>query len=111
MSGPAYLVSLTADAEADLEAIFESLRTRASAAIAERLLDELLTAVETLESFPDRGVVPTELADLGIREFRQLVVQTYRLIYRAHEGAVTVMEIADGRQDMQCLLERRLLAP
>ena len=76
---------------------------------AESLLNELLDCASTLEHFPDRGSVPSELAQLGIRGFRQLIFQTYRLIYRVTGGSVFVHVIADGRRDMQQLLERRLL--
>jgi toxin ParE1/3/4 len=38
-----------------------------------------------------------------------LVVHVYRLIYRVLERRVIVMVVADGRQDMQRLLQRRLL--
>jgi toxin ParE1/3/4 len=54
--------------------------------------------------------VPKELDALGIREFRQILVESYRLIYRLSGKIVFVMVIADGRRDMQALLERRLLS-
>lgn len=53
--------------------------------------------------------MPGELAPLGIKDFRQLVFQTYRVIYRVVANGAFVLVIADGRQDMQTLLERRLL--
>lgn len=104
----AFKVEITEAAEHDLQAIFDD-GTRTSATAAERLLDALLEAVATLESFPDCGAVPSELVQLGIQDFRQLVVQTYRLNYRVLGKTVFVVVIADGRQDMQRLLERRLL--
>lgn len=104
-----YEVELTEAAERDLQVIFEDLQARASPAVAERFLDQLLDVVGSLERLPDRGAVPAELAGLGIRDFRQLVVETYRLVYRVLGNKVFVMIVADGRQDMQLILERRLL--
>lgn len=78
---------------------------------ADALLDDLLASIATLERFPERGAIPDELAKLGMREFRQLVFQAYRLIYRVIGDEVYVLLIADGRRDMQALLERRLLQP
>jgi toxin ParE1/3/4 len=104
-----YEVEITEAAERDLQAIFDDLQDRASPAVAERFLDQLLEAVATLERLPDRGAVPAELAELGVRDFRQLVIETYRLIYRVFANKVFVMLVADGRQDMQRILERRLL--
>lgn len=45
-----------------------------------------------------------------MREFRQVNFKPYRLIYRVVGNDVIVYIIADGRRDMQSLLERRLLS-
>jgi toxin ParE1/3/4 len=102
-------VRLTRGAEIDLEVLHGYAKNNRSAEQADALLDNLLAAIETLETFPLRGSVPKELDALGIREFRQILVEPYRLIYRPSGKAVYVMVIADGRRDMQALLERRLL--
>ena len=101
-------VRLTRGAEIDLEALLGFVKDNRSAEQADVLLDRL-AAIETLETFPLRGSVPKELDALGIREFRQILVEPYRLIYRLSGKTVFVMVIADGRRDMQALLERRLL--
>lgn len=102
-------VRLTRGAEIDLEALHFYVKDNRSAEQADVLLDRLLTAIETLETFPLRGSVPKELDALGIREVRQILVEPYRLIYRVSGKTVFVVVIADGRRDMQALLERRLL--
>jgi toxin ParE1/3/4 len=102
-------VELTADAENDIEAIHAYLAEKRSAKDADRLLDECLGAVEALECFPLPGAIPKELDALGIGEFRQILLQPYRLIYRVVSAKVFILVIADGRRDMQALLERRLL--
>lgn len=103
-------VRLTRAAEIDLEALHGYMKDNRSGERADALLDQLLAAIETLETFPLRGSVPKEIDALGIREFRQILVEPYRLIYRVGVNTVFVMVIADGRRDMQALLERRLLA-
>ena len=103
-----FTVYILKSAERDMLEIAEDIARRGSEVTAERLLNGLLDCVSTLEHFPDRGSVPSELAQLGIREFRQFIFQTYRLIYRVEGGSVFVHVIADGRRDMQQLLERRL---
>ena len=103
-----FTVYIVRSAEQDMLEIAEDVARRASEFTTERLLNELLDCASTLEHFPERGSIPGELAQLGIREFRQLIFQTYRLIYRVHGGSVFVHVIADGRRDMQPLLERRL---
>jgi len=104
-----YRVELTHGAQADLEALHAYVAEHGSPEQAEELLDALLDRVETLEQFPERGAIPKELAALGITEFRQLLFPPYRLIYRVIGKAVFVSIIADGRRDMQALLQQRLL--
>jgi toxin ParE1/3/4 len=43
------------------------------------------------------------------REYRQTFFKAYRLIYRVIGRRVYAYLIADGRRDMQALLEQRLL--
>jgi toxin ParE1/3/4 len=92
-------VRLTRGAEIDLEALHGYVKDNRSVEQADSLLDRLLAAIETLETFPLRGSVPKELGALGIREFRQILVEPYRLIYRLSGKTVFVMVIADGRRD------------
>lgn len=109
MPHPPFAVELTAGAEADLEAIFDYLSAARDIQDAARFLDRIVEKLETLEHFPERGNVPKELEALGISEFRQILHGSYRLIYRIIDRRVIVSIIADGRRDMQALLERRLL--
>ena len=55
-----------------------------------------------------RGTYPNELMAVGIREYREIYFKPYRIIYRMIEQQVYIMVIADGRRDMQTLLQRRL---
>jgi len=109
MAKTGYEVRLTLGAEEDLAAIYDYLAEHRSPDDAEALLGALLAKIGDLEQFPLRGSVPKELAPLGIREFRQILLPPYRLIYRVIGKSVFVTLIADGRRDMQALLARRLL--
>ena len=63
----------------------------------------------SLSEFPERGVYPKELLELGIRDYREIFFKPYRVIYRVTDDVVHVLLIAEGRRDMQTLLQRRLL--
>lgn len=102
-------VELTQGAENELDAIHDYFDEHRSVDAAEALLDSFLEKIPTLERDPDRGSVPKELEALGVREFQQILLDTYRLIYRVIGSKVVILVIADGRRDMQALLERRLL--
>lgn len=102
-------VVLTADAEQDLEDIYDHIATYDSRQSADYVLDRLLKVSEDLAAFPERGSAPKELRSLGIQEYRQVFFKPYRVIYRIAGERVVVYVIADGRRDMQMLLARRLL--
>ncbi len=104
-----YEVLLTAGAQRDLEAIYDYIAETDGQARANHVLDRLLEVSKRLAEFPERGAYPKELLALGIREYRQLFFQPYRLIYRVIGQQVFITLIADGRRDMQALLARRLL--
>lgn len=104
-----FAVVLTAGAEQDLVSIHGYLSDAEGRAQAERLLDALLAVAATLSGFPERGSIPKELIGLGITEYRQVMLQRYRLIYRTTGSDVIIHVIADGRRDMQSLLSNRLL--
>jgi toxin ParE1/3/4 len=62
-----------------------------------------------LSESPERGAYPKELLALGIRDYREIFFKPYRILYRVLDKNVYVLLIADGRRDMQSLLQRRLL--
>lgn len=101
-------VILTEDAERDLEQIYDYIFGQGDHAEADRILDKIEQALGRLARHPNRGSYPKELLDLGIREYRQIIFDPYRLIYRVIDDRVIVYLIADGRRDMQDLLTRRL---
>lgn len=110
MTARRYGVELTQGAEDDLEEIHRyRLQVRGSDD-ADALTGEFLTVIDSLEAVPERGAIPRELEGLGIKEFRQVLLRQFRLIYRIIDSRVVILVIADGRRAMQTLLERRLLA-
>jgi toxin ParE1/3/4 len=111
MAGDAgkFQIVLVKGAEQDLEGIHDYIAEFDCVANANKVLDQLMDAVETLARFPERGSYPKELVALGIKEYRQTMFKAYRMIYRVTGTQVLVYLIADGRRDMQSVLARRLL--
>lgn len=66
------------------------------------------TVVNSLNDFPKRGRFPKELLNLGIRQYRQIIVKPYRIIYEILAEQVIVHAVLDGRRDIQTLLTQRL---
>ena len=104
-----FVVYLTVDAARDLEELKRYIAKHDAPVKAEHVLTSLEKAFGSLSESPDRGVYPKELLALGIREYREIFFKPYRVVYRVLGNAVHVLLVADGRRDMQALLQRRLL--
>ena len=72
-------------------------------------LDELQSAISTLETMPERGHWVPEMLAVGMKTHRELSHPPYRIIYQIREQAVFVFTIIDSRRDLQSLLKKRLL--
>jgi len=101
---------LTDDAAEDLNDIYQYIEANDSLESANYLLDNIESLLETLSEQPFRGNYPSELAALGIKEFRQILFKPYRLIYGITGDQTIIYCILDGRRDIQSVLERRLLS-
>lgn len=103
-------VVVTEDALRDLDDIHVFVASQDGVVRADRLLDAVHAVLAKLSDFPERGEYPPELSALGIKQFRQVHHKPYRMIYQVTQGVVSVLLVADGRRDMQALLQRRVLA-
>ncbi len=104
----AFQVFLTDDASADLEDLYAYIESHDVPGKADYVLDQMETIFSTLSENPHRGVYLKELLAVGLREYREIFFKPYRIIYRVMAETVYVLLIADGRRDMQTLLQRRL---
>tara|TARA_B110000967_G_scaffold195940_1_gene225983 strand:+ start:143 stop:469 length:327 start_codon:yes stop_codon:yes gene_type:complete len=104
-----YQVFLTDDAACDLEELFDYIEDYDTLEKADYVVDKIEEAFSSLSDNPERGAYPKELLAVGLREYREVYFKPYRIIYRIIAQHVYVMVIADGRRDMQILLQRRLL--
>ena len=102
-------VLLTRGAERDLAQLYGFLAAAESSARADAVLARIVASISRLQTAPTRGSFPPELLALGIREYRQLVLRPWRIIYRVDGAFVHVYLIADSRRDLQALLARRLI--
>ncbi|MEH6649450.1 MAG: type II toxin-antitoxin system RelE/ParE family toxin [Motiliproteus sp.] len=104
-------VFLTDDASRDLEELYDYIETHDTPERADYVLNQIEEAFSSLSDNPDRGAYPKELLAIGLRDYREIYFKSYRIIYRIIADNAYVVVIADGRRDMQALLQRRLLQP
>lgn len=80
---------------------------RAAGALGERILNR----VESLADQPLQGRMVPELLRLGLRQFRELIVAPYRVVYRVEDKRVLILVVVHGARDVEPLLHRRLVRP
>lgn len=102
-------VLLVEDAESDIEDIWRDVAAADGIEKADRLIDALEEACGWLREAPYWGNVPKELQGLGMTEYRETHHKPYQIISRVFESRVIIFCVADGRRDVQSLLDRRLL--
>jgi toxin ParE1/3/4 len=104
-----FKVLLTNDAAQDLDELYDYIARHDAPRKADYVLEQIEKTFSKLSEFPERGAYPNELLAIGVREYREIFFKPYRIIYRVMNKNVYVLLIADGRRDMQSLLQRRLL--
>lgn len=107
MSPRYYRVDWADVARWDLLGIVEYLADRNPDAAA-AALEKLKRKASTLKTAPRRGRVIPELQRLQIREYRELVIAPYRMIYRISGRRVLVLGIFDSRRNLEDVLLDRL---
>jgi len=104
-----FSVLFTDDAVHDLEQLYDYIDQHDVPGKADYVLEQIEKVFSGLYENPRRGVYPNELVSIGIKEYRELFFNPYRIIYRIIEKKVVVLLIVDGCRNMQELLQRRLL--
>lgn len=105
-----YQVNMFEQAEQDIKDIYYYVAYKDSKANALKLIDDLESACLKLENFPERGMVPIELKEIGVIDYLQINCFSYWIICQIEQQQVFIHAVLDGRRDMPALLERRFLS-
>ncbi len=103
-----YKVLIDPEAKRDLKEIFLYIALNDSVSYANKLLDSLEKTLYKLEKFPDRGHIPQELRQTGIKRYLEILHRPYRIIYEIDESNVYIHCVLDGRRNIQEILSERL---
>jgi toxin ParE1/3/4 len=101
-------VRFTKAARQDLEEIYNWIAEHDAPAKAEYVLGRLSAATEKMTAMPGAGSRPLELPPGMKADCRQIFFKPYRVIYQITRTEIVIHLIADGRQNLQSLLLRRL---
>ena len=95
-------VTWSSEALDDVEAIAEYIE-RDSPVYARAVVQKILATTRKLQRFPRAGRTVPELDDDAIRE---LLVYSYRIIYRVRDQTVLVAAVIHGRRELEPFVER-----
>ncbi|QNH15031.1 ParE toxin of type II toxin-antitoxin system, parDE [Xanthomonas sp. SS] len=63
-------------------------------------VNRLIDAAESLQAFPERG---REVPEAGNPAVRELLFQSYHIIYRSHGAVVEILAIVHGARDLSLM--------
>ena len=104
-----YKVIIDPLAKLDLKEIFIFVAINDSIQSANKLLDGLEEACYKLEKYPERGHIPPELRQTGIKNYLEIHYKPYRIIYEIERNLVYIHSVLDGRRNIQEILNNRIL--
>lgn len=93
----------------DLLEIIDYVAGRDSLNAAEDLHEQIMGAVDGLETMPTRCRVVPELHTESIDAYRELLVGSYRIMFGLRGTEAVVLAAVDGRRDLEELLIERAL--
>ncbi len=95
-------------ARRDLYVLVDYLAERSPRA-ALGVLNRIEAAAGQLVTLAARGRVVPELARLHIRDYRELVIAPYRLVYRSAGNRVFILGVFDSRRNLEDVLLDRIV--
>lgn len=81
-----------------LAAIFEYYLPLAGPGIANEISEQILDAIDSLTTFPEKGQLEPYLAHRK-KAHRRLVTGNYKIIYRIERSTIFITDIFDTRQN------------
>ena len=104
-----YKVIIDPQAKADLKEIFVYVSVNDSLESANKLLDRIEETCFKLEKYPERGHIPPELRQTGIKNYLEIHYKPYRIVYEIDGNLVYIHSVIDGRRNIQEILNNRIL--
>jgi toxin ParE1/3/4 len=105
---PIYTVNITQNAENDLDEIILYI-AQDNTQTALKILDRLQKKIFSLKNCPERGRWVPELLDKNIKDYRELIENPWRIIYKIENNDVHILMVIDGRRNVSEVLMKKLM--
>ncbi len=103
-----YNILWTKQAALDLEEIYEYIYLD-KPNTAQKILNKIKTSCTTLKSNPEKNRIIPEIREIGLLDYRELIVAPYRILYKLTKNEIYIFAVVDGRRDMESFLFNRII--
>lgn len=103
-----YTVTWTKNAQYDLELIIEYIKIE-SVAIAKEIFLEIKNECNQLYYMPQRKRVVPELQQIGITQYREVLLKRWRIVFKIKESNISVLAVLDSSRNLEDILFQRLI--
>jgi len=104
---PKYRVVVPPSAKLDLKEIIE-YHYEVNRSYSRKIFSKIIERIRELETFPEKGRVVPELRDHNITDYKELIEDYFRIVYRIYSGEVLLIAIIDGRRNVEEVLIQKL---
>ncbi len=101
-----YRILWSKSAKIDLKDIINYIK-RDSKSSAIKVLNNIQSNVNELNTIPERGRIIPELERFNIRSYRELIVSPWRIFYKHNDSIISIVAVIDGRRNIEDILLRR----
>lgn len=103
-----YAVEFTQWAEADLDDIVTYIAENDNVQDAVKVYVKLKEKISALDTMADRGRIVPELKRIKVLEYKEVIHNPYRIIYKIENQVVYIVAIFDGRREIDDIIYRRV---
>ncbi len=103
-----YTVIWSKTAEYDLESIIDYI-AEDSPSNARKVLAKIKKKSSQLYSYPERGRIVPELKKFSILQYREIIIDPWRVICKTTEDKAIVLSVIDARLNVEDILLDRLV--
>ena len=97
------------DASNDVIDIVLYIKEKSGKGIANEIYQRIVSHVEEIDVFPERGRVVPELMSIGVIDIREIIEKPWRIFYRIVSDEIQIISVIDGRRNVEEILYKKVI--
>lgn len=103
-----YKIEFTNWAESDIDDIVTYIAENDNVTDAVKVYLKLKKRISDLNELADRGRIVPELKRIKVMEYKEIIYNPYRIIYKVENQVVFIVAVYDGRREIDDVIFRRI---